>query len=88
MTTAFFTSAGPFVPANLWAPANILASVDSPAPANLILSPHAGLLVLQDITKLLFIEKLVKVVDNTTAQIYTKSIIWIDGVPFASLDEV
>ena len=38
-------------------------------------------------TKPFFIEKLVIAVDNPSAQIYTKGIIWISGVPFASLDK-
>lgn len=38
-------------------------------------------------TKSLFIGKPVTATNNTNAQIYTKSIIWIDCIPFPSLDK-
>ena len=42
---------------------------------------------MQDMTKPFFIKKSVQTVDNIIGQIYTKGTIWIDGIPFASLDK-
>ncbi len=75
-------SVGSSVSANLWAPVNV------PAPASLVFFPHAGLPVIQDMTKPFFIGKSVTALDNTTARMYIKATIWIGGVSFPSLDKV
>ncbi len=74
-------SAGFSASAGLWAPVNV------PAPASLIPSPHAGLPVVQDMTKPFFIGKPVTTLDNITTRMYIKATIWIGGVPFPSLNE-
>lgn len=79
--------AGLSAPTGLLAPANVFAPADFLLLAGLVLSPYTGLPGIQDINKPFFIRKLVTAVNNTTAQIYTKGIIWIGGVPFVSLDK-
>lgn len=87
MIISFSMSAGSFASASLsgltglWAPADFFTSV------GFVLSFHTHLLVVQDIIKLFFIGKLVTATDNTPAEIYTKSIIWIDGVLFAGINK-
>ncbi len=56
-------------------------------PASLVPSSHAGLQVVQDMTKPFFIAKPVTALDNITARIYMKATIWIGGIPFFCLDE-
>ena len=87
MIIASFTSASPSTLADLWAPTNIPAPADPLVPTGLILFPHTGLPVIQDMTKPFFIGKLVTAVNHTTAQMYTKDTIWIGNIPFASLDK-
>ncbi len=74
-------SAGFSTSAGFWPPVNV------PTPAGLVPFPHAGLLVVQDITKPFFIRKLVTAFDNTTAQIYIQARIWIGGILSISLNK-
>lgn len=62
-------------------------STDSLILTGLVFSPHTSLPVVQDRTKSFFIAKLITVANNTTAHIYTKSIIWISGIPFPILND-
>ena len=63
------------MPTGLWASADIFAPTNPFAPAGLVLYPHTDLPVVQDMTKLFFIRKLVTAVNNTTIQMYIKVII-------------
>ncbi len=87
MSVGSSASAGPSTLAGFWAPTNVPMPADLPTPVGLVLSPHACLPVVQDRTKPFFIGKPVIALDNTTARMYTKSTIWISGVPFSSLDK-
>lgn len=72
MTTAssisadFFASVSIFALADVFVPADTLTPANSLTPTNLVRFPHAGLSVIQDITKPFFIGKLVIAADNTT----------------------
>lgn len=76
MTTRFFASV------------NAFTSINSSGSAGLVSFPFAGLLmpVIQDMTKLFYIGKLVICTNNIIALIYTKRTLWIGRIPFAFLD--
>ena len=67
MTTVSFISAGPSAPAGFLVPADVPTPANPLMPASLVSSFHAGLLIIKDITKLLFMKKPVTAIDNTTA---------------------
>lgn len=86
-STASSPSVNPFAPAGPSILVGLFVPADFPAPASLVLSLYTGLPIVQDMTKLFFIEKPIIAADNKTLEIYTIDTIWISGVPFPSLDE-
>lgn len=79
--------ASPSMPAGLLGLINTPVPADPPASTSLVLSSHTGLSIIQDMIKPFFIGKPVTIADNTISWIYTKDTIWINGVPFPSLDK-